>query len=863
MERERWAQLDELYHAALELDPARRADFLHVRCNSDESLRGAVASLLEVPVSVDSVLDHPAFEVAARLLAGEAAAQNGNSLIGSTVANFKIVDKLGAGGMGVVYKALDLKLRREVALKFLPEMLALDPVALDRFRREARAASALNHPNICTIHDIGEHEGMQFIVMELMEGVSLKQRLATDQLRVPDVLALASDIASGLAAAHAKGIIHRDIKPANIFVTSDGRAKILDFGLAKVLPAQAKAAAAESTADLSLTLPGAAVGTLAYMSPEQARGEELDARTDLFSFGAMLYEMTTGVRAFRGKSLAEIHGAILNLEPRPATQLNHDVPAQLQQIISKALEKEAALRYQSAAEMRADMQRLQREFVNPQTKTVHSGNRPNGFHATKSAVIAGFAALIMLVAGLIYRLKPTDSVHSIAVLPFVNATGAETEYLSDGLTESLINTLSRVPNLAVRPRSAVMHYKREPDPLKAGAELSVDAVVTGRVTQLGNRLLVSVELTDRRSNRNLWGDQFDRKMSDLVEVRREISDEISLRLRQRLTGDERAALEHGGTADPEAFRLYLEARYFWWKRSPEALDKSRDLFTQAITKDPNYALAYIGLADYWNMAVYYEDVPPSQAVVAIKSAAHRAIALDSRLAEAHLALSQADFLSWEWQDWERESRRALELYPNLANAHLWYGNQLVYFGRSQEGISHLKRSVDLEPLNLICNTMLGRGYRDLRKYDQAIEQLNKTLEMEPNNVSAHLFLADVYQRLGRYDFWLSELKKAAQIGNDLAALRGIEANRKGYEAMLRREVSDLKRRANSSYVDPADIAYNYGCLGDKQDAFLWLDKAYSVKSARIIMLLKREPCFDFLRTDTRYADLLRRIGLPQ
>ena len=865
MERERWQRLEELYHAALRLDPGPRAEFVRAQCKEDQSLLSALDSLLQQPVFVDSLFEHPACEYATKLLGfqPEQEARSGDPLIGSTAGSFKVLEKLGAGGMGVVYKALDLKLRREVALKFLPEAVARDAAALERFRREARAASALNHPNICTIYDICEHEGKLFIVMEMMEGMSLRQKLANGPLGVSEVLTLGSDIASGLAAAHSKGIIHRDIKPANILVTADGRAKVLDFGLAKVLPAQMKAVAADSTIQTSLTAPGATVGTIAYMSPEQARGEELDTRSDLFSFGATLYEIATGIPAFQGKSLAEIYDAILNRQPTAASQVNPEIPPHLQEVIAKALNKNPALRYRSAADMGADLQRL-RQGLGEAEVTVRRGNPFQGFLASKkSAVIAGCTALIIVVAGLIDGLKPTGSVHSVAVLPFVNAAGAETEYLSEGLTESLTNTLSRIPDLAVRPRSAVMRYKLDPDPLKAGAELSVDAVVTGRVTQRGDDLLVSVELTDTRTNRNLWGDQFDRKMSDLIAVRREISDEITSRLRQRLTMDEKASLEHGGTPEPEAFRLYLEARYFWWKRSPEALDKARDLFTQAIAKDPNYALAYVGLADYWVMAVYYKDVPPSQAVPAIKSAAQRAIALDSRLPEAHLDLAQADFFTWEWQDWERETRKALELNPSLANAHLWYGNQLIYFGRPQEGISHLKRAVDLEPLNLIYNTMLGRGYRDLRNYDQAIQQLNKALEMEPNNVMAQEFLADIYQHLGRYDLWLLELKKVAQLSNDLAGLRGIDPNRAGYEKMLAREISDLKGKGKSGYVDPADIAYDYGCLGDKQEAFFWLEKAYSAKSARIIMLLKREPCFDFLRADARYADLLRHIGIPQ
>jgi len=391
MDADRWRQLEQLYDAALEVDLPRRPEFLRAQCNGDESLCSAVESLLEVPVSVDSVFDHPAFEVAAKFLARDATTVRSNARIGSVVGHFRILEQIDGGGMGVVYRAEHLKLRSHVALKCLPDMLAHDPESTERLRREARAAFALNHPNICTIHDIVEHEGKLFIVMELIEGMSLRDRIAAGPLKIGEVLALGKDIASGLAAAHSKGIIHRDVKPANIFITADGRAKILDFGLAKVRPAQVKALAADSVAELSLTLPGATVGTLAYMSPEQARGEELDARTDLFSFGATLYEMSTRTRAFQGKSLAELHDALLNRQPRPAQEINPEIPAHVQKIIAKALEKDSLLRYQSAAEIRTDLERVRRGLA-----PAYDVDAPPSLNLTTRMVF-----LILAVLGLI------------------------------------------------------------------------------------------------------------------------------------------------------------------------------------------------------------------------------------------------------------------------------------------------------------------------------------------------------------------------------------------------------------------------------------------------------------------------------
>ena len=791
---------------------------------------------------------------------------------GTRLGRYEIRSHIGAGGMGDVYLAQDTELDRDIALKVLPAEAASDEQRMRRFVQEAKAVSVLNHPNILTIHEIGNAGDVQFMATEFVRGITLRQHMNSGRMAISEVLEISMQAASALAAAHDAGIAHRDIKPDNIMLRQDGYVKVLDFGLAKLmgLPEMDKES---QTKELVRTNPGLIVGTLRYMSPEQARGQKLDQTTDIWSLGVVIYEMVAGHYPFKDDTATDVLASILLGAPASLTEYWPQAPEELDRIVMKALAKDRDERYQSARDLLIDLRLLkQRLDVESEMERIE---RPRG-----QVSIAKSTGRVKAPTTGVQKVRPTrglsksttrrrqvhKAIDSLAILPFRNTSNdPEKEYLSDGITETIINTLSQIPKLRVMALSTVFRYKgRDVDPLEVGRALNVRAILTGKVLQLGENLIIKAELVDVADGSQLWGEQYDRKPGDILAIQREISREITAKLRLKLSGEQRKRLERPHTENIRAYQLYLKGRYFWNKRTEQGLKKGIEFFNQAIEEDPLYALAYVGLADSYNMLATYNVSQPGAVLGRAKAAAESALEIDNQLAEAHTSLAKvrADY-DWDWPAAEQEFKRSLKLNPNYATAHHWYALHLMAMGRFEEAAAEINSAQQIDPLSLSINVSTGLPFYWSRRYDEAIEQFRRTLELDLSFPLSHVLLGQAYVQKGMFDEAIAALSRARELDDTprARAILGYTLGVAGRTEEAARILSELQELASHEYVAPFFRVLIYTALGEQEQALAWLEKAYEERSEWLVWL-KVDPKLDSLRSDPRFADLVQRVGLP-
>jgi serine/threonine-protein kinase len=758
-------------------------------------------------------------------------------MIGKTISHYKILEKLGEGGMGVVYKAEDTRLKREVAIKFLPRQIAASDEERERFKIEAQAAAALNHPNIATIHAIEEIDGEMFIVMEYVDGQNLQKMIEMrggSPLPIDEAIDYASQIAAGLQAAHEKGTVHRDIKPANIMLTSKGQVKITDFGLAKMARVS------------SLTKAGMTLGTAAFMSPEQARGEELDHRTDIWALGVVIYQMLTGELPFKGLYEAALLYSILNEAPAPVTKRNAVIPAEIAAVVEKALQKNPGERFQNVGELLAALKM-------PAFQT-----------ATKTSLTSGGQSRFVALPP-----AKTETIPAMVVLPFVDMSPQQDqEYFCDGMAEELINALTQIEGWRVVSRTSAFQFKGQAQDIrKIGEQLNVDTVLEGSVRKAGNRLRITAQLINVADGFQIWSEKYDRELDDVFAIQDEIAGAIVKKLKIKLTGEQESQLVKRYTENLEAYNLYLQARFHLNKRTEESLQKGVAYCEQAIALDPEYALAYAGLADGFALLGFQGFLSPKEAMPKAKAAAEQALAIDDALAEAHTSLGCIRVIyERNWPEAAKEFNRALELNPNSSSAHYWHALwYLLPTGQFDLCLAEIQKAQELDPLSLVLNAGIGWQYYFARDFDRAIAALQKTLELDKDFLFAHDVLGQAYAQKGMHEQAIAEIEKAVALSNrrtlSLGAL-GHAYALAGKRDEAQKILDELLALAQQKYVSSYDIALVYTGLGEKEQALEWLEKAFEEHNGWLVFL-NVEPQFDGLRSEARFTALLKRMGLEK
>ncbi len=910
MNPERWQQIDQLFHSALERHGGERVAFLAQACVDDERLRQEVESLLSFHDLATSFIEKPAGDAAAELLVE----RHARLTPGTMVNRYKILDLLGKGGMGEVYLAEDIELHRRIALKVLPAGFTRDSDRVRRFVREAHAASALNHPNIVTIHEIGRLDDVHFIVTEFIEGQTLREQFRAGGMLLTEALDVAIQVASALDAAHSAGIVHRDIKPENIMVRRDGYVKVLDFGLAKPTESQVPSQDLETGREPVGTNPGMVMGTVNYMSPEQARGLAVDARTDLWSLGVVLYEMVTGRVPFGGETTSHVVVSILESDPAPLA-LHSELPPGLEQIVSKTLRKDKHERYQTASDLAVDLKSLKQDLeadarlqspLRPDRRGGVTATRRDGPAAAetihrstantadaavgqstssaeyligeikrhKRGAVLGAAAMVLVLAALAYIFflkgehfaKSAGAIDSVAVMPFVNVNSdPSVEYVSEGITDSIINSLSPLSNLRVMSLSSVLRYKGlKVDPQVVGRELNVRAVLISRLTQQGEGLSISTELVDVRDNSRLWGQQYDRKLADILSLQEEISQRISEKLRLQLSGQEKKQIARRYTANTEAYLLFQQGTEHFRTRTRVGTEKGIAYFEEAIRKDPTYALARVWLAKAYGDVS--SPLPFKERRQKVYSQLLKALELDNDLAEAHALLGGIRQDDGDWVAAERECKRALDLDPNSVLAHGFYASYLQRMERHDESITEWKRAQELDPLSVRPHSDVGYALYFARRYDEAIEQFTKTIDMDPKFAPAHARLGATYVQKKMYEEAILELEKARALDDSPErpgrfAWPAYAYAVSGQRDKAHRMLAQLKKLARQRNIPPINFAIIYAGLGEKDQAFAWLEKVYEEGNGRTLGEVRVNPMFDSLRSDPRFANLLRRVNL--